>query len=201
MCALQKEGLSEKLKKRWGADVPDPMKVAVAHAHLQEHRDWLGDSNGQADAPIKLRATAYATIKMSKKPTEKSLSSLANTRVHTQLLTVWTDGAYCPYGTIPTNIDRRRIVLCSGFFSHAWMMALGRLARFGVKLPKMPAYAFRKALLFRVGFPIPADDGGPGDRVCRCVALLDPIPLGITRSAVHIVPAFSFGITSLSPPC
>ena len=108
--------LSDKLKDRRGVAVPDPMGVVAAHAHLKEHRDWLHDSNnaqaikvaanGQADAPTKLGVTAYATIKMSKKPTEKSLSSLVNTRVRTRLLTVWTDGAYCPYDVIPTNMDR-----------------------------------------------------------------------------------------------
>ena len=41
----------------------------------------------------------------------------------------------------------------------------------------MPAYAFRKALLFRMGLPIPADDGGPGDRVCRCGSF-GPDPFG-----------------------
>jgi hypothetical protein len=179
--------LSDKLKDRRGVAVPDPMGVVAAHAHLKEHRDWLHDSNnaqaikvaanGQADAPTKLGVTAYATIKMSKKPTEKSLSSLVNTRVRTRLLTVWTDGAYCPYDVIPTNMDRRRIVSCSGFFSHAWMMAPGRLARLGVESPQMPAYAFRKALLFRMGLPIPADDGGPGDRVCRCGSF-GPDPFG-----------------------
>jgi hypothetical protein len=179
--------LSDKLKDRRGVAVPDPMGVVAAHAHLKEHRDWLDDSNnaqaikvaanGQADAPTKLGVTAYATIKMSKKPTEKSLSSLVNTRVRTRLLTVWTDGAYCPYDVIPTNMDRRRIVSCSGFFSHAWMMAPGRLARLGVESPQMPAYAFRKALLFRMGLPIPADDGGPGDRVCRCGSF-GPDPFG-----------------------
>ena len=105
---------------------------------------------------------------MSKKPTEKSLSSLANARVRTRLLTVWADGAYCPYDVIPTNMDRRRIISCSSFFSHAWMMAPGRLARLGVESPQMSAYAFRKALLFWMRVPILADDGGPGDRVCRC---------------------------------
>ena len=48
------------------------------------------------------------------------------------------------------------------------MMAPGRLACLGVESPQMSAYAFRKVLLFRMGLPIPADDGGPGDRVCRC---------------------------------
>ena len=169
--------LSDNLKDDQGNRVPDPLGVVAAHAHLKEHSDWLGDpnnaqmindaENGQAPPPTKLGATAYATIKMRTKPTEKSLSSLVNTRVRTQLLTVWRPGANCPYDTVPTNMDRNRIVSCSGFFSHPWMMAPGRLARLGVASPQMPAYAFRKVLLFRMGLPIPADDGGPGDRVCR----------------------------------
>ena len=56
-------------------------------------------------------------------------------------------------------------------------MAPGRLARLGVESPQMLAYAFRKALIFRMGFPIPADDGGPGDCVCR-YGSFGPDPFG-----------------------
>ena len=108
----------------------------------------------------------------------------------------WRPGANCPYDTVPTNMDQNRIVSCSGFFSHPWMMASGRLARLRVASPQMPAYAFQKVLLFRMGLPIPTDDSSPGDRVCRCGSY-GPDPYGHHSVAVGTEPACSSGITSL----
>ena len=116
-----------------------------------------------------MAATAYATIKLKKrKPTEKSLSSLVNSRVRARLSAVWDGQPGCPYLRVPDNMDRRRLASCSGFFAHAWMLAPGRAARLGIAPRQMTSVAFQKVILYRMGLPIPADDGRPGARVCRC---------------------------------
>ena len=92
-------------------------------------------ANAEVEKPFVLPDSACKTIKMNIKMTEKSLSSLVNTRVRSRLLAVFPDDDSCPYPERPSNYDRRHIQSCPGFFAHAWMMSGGWEARLGAPPP------------------------------------------------------------------
>ena len=103
---------------------------------------------------------------------------------------------------VPTNKDCRRLMSCSGFFAHPWMMAPRRVTRLGMANPQMPAYAFRKVLLFRVGLPVSADDGDPGSCVYIVVGRTGLTPKGITQSPVIITHnEFESAILGMAAEC